>query len=24
MRTEGVIRGDLASRSKDECLACEG
>lgn len=24
MRTEGVIRGDLASRTKDECLACEG
>lgn len=24
LRTEGVIRGDLASRSKDECLACEG
>ena len=23
-RTEGVIRGDLASRSKDECLACDG
>lgn len=23
-RTEGVIRGDLASRSKDECAACEG
>jgi ribonucleoside-diphosphate reductase alpha chain len=23
-RTEGVIRGDLASRSKDECVACEG
>lgn len=22
-RTEGVIRGDLASRSKDECAACE-
>jgi ribonucleoside-diphosphate reductase alpha chain len=24
LRTEGVIRGDLASRSKDECTACEG
>lgn len=24
LRTEGVIRGDLASRSKEECLACEG
>lgn len=24
LRTEGVIRGDLASRSKDECKACEG
>jgi ribonucleoside-diphosphate reductase alpha chain len=24
LRTEGVIRGDLASRSKDECVACEG
>lgn len=24
LRTEGVIRGDLASRSKDECSACEG
>ena len=24
LRTEGVIRGDLASRSRDECLACEG
>lgn len=23
-RTEGVIKGDLASRSKDECKACEG
>jgi ribonucleoside-diphosphate reductase alpha chain len=23
-RTEGVIRGDLASRSKEECSACEG
>jgi ribonucleoside-diphosphate reductase alpha chain len=23
-RSEGVIRGDLASRSKDECAACEG
>lgn len=23
-RTEGVIRGDLASRTKDECAACEG
>lgn len=23
-RTSGVIRGDLASRSKDECRACEG
>ena len=22
-RTEGVIRGDLASRSKEECAACE-
>lgn len=24
MRAEGVIRGDLASRSKEECAACEG
>lgn len=24
LRTEGVIRGDLASRSKEECLACQG
>jgi ribonucleoside-diphosphate reductase alpha chain len=24
LRTEGVIRGDLASRSKEECFACEG
>lgn len=24
LRTEGVIRGDLASRTKDECKACEG
>jgi len=24
LRTEGVIKGDLASRSKEECLACEG
>lgn len=24
LRTEGVIRGDLASRSKDSCAACEG
>lgn len=24
LRTEGVIRGDLASRTKDECVACEG
>jgi ribonucleoside-diphosphate reductase alpha chain len=24
LRTEGVIKGDLASRSSDECLACEG
>jgi ribonucleoside-diphosphate reductase alpha chain len=23
-RTEGVIKGDMASRSKDECAACEG
>lgn len=23
-RAEGVLRGDLASRSKDECVACEG
>lgn len=23
-RTEGVIKGDLASRSKEECSACEG
>jgi len=23
-RSEGVIRGDLASRSKEECAACEG
>lgn len=24
LRTDGVIRGDLASRSKEECAACEG
>jgi ribonucleoside-diphosphate reductase alpha chain len=24
LRSEGVIKGDLASRSKDECVACEG
>lgn len=24
LRTEGVLRGDLASRSKAECSACEG
>lgn len=24
LRTEGVLRGDLASRSKEECKACEG
>jgi ribonucleoside-diphosphate reductase alpha chain len=24
LRTEGVLRGDLASRSKEECSACEG
>ena len=24
LRTEGVINGDLASRSKEECAACEG
>lgn len=24
MRSEGVIRGDMASRSEDECKACEG
>lgn len=24
LRTDGVIKGDLASRSKDECVACEG
>lgn len=24
LRIEGVIRGDLASRSKEECAACEG
>ncbi len=24
LRTEGVLKGDLASRSKDECAACEG
>lgn len=24
LRTEGVLKGDLASRSKDECKACEG
>lgn len=24
LRTEGVLRGDLASRSKEECLACQG
>ena len=23
-RSEGVLRGDMASRSKDECSACEG
>lgn len=23
LRTEGVLKGDLASRSKDECAACE-
>ena len=23
-RSEGVLRGDMASRSKEECLACEG
>ncbi len=23
-RTEGVIKGDMASRSKDECASCEG
>lgn len=23
-RTEGVLKGDLASRSKEECAACEG
>lgn len=23
LRTEGVLRGDMASRSADECLACE-
>lgn len=23
-RSEGVLRGDLASRSKEECVACEG
>lgn len=24
LRTEGVLKGDLASRSKEECAACEG
>jgi ribonucleoside-diphosphate reductase alpha chain len=24
LRTEGVIKGDMASRSKEECTACEG
>lgn len=24
LRSEGVLRGDLASRSRDECTACEG
>jgi len=24
LRTDGVIKGDLASRSKEECVACEG
>lgn len=24
LRAEGVLKGDLASRSKDECTACEG
>lgn len=24
LRTEGVLRGDLASRSKEDCAACEG
>lgn len=24
LRSEGVLKGDLASRSKDECLACQG
>lgn len=24
LRSEGVIKGDMASRSKDECAACEG
>lgn len=24
LRSDGVIRGDLASRSKEECAACEG
>lgn len=24
VRSEGVLKGDLASRSKDECAACEG
>jgi len=24
LRSEGVLRGDLASRSKDECAACDG
>lgn len=24
LRTDGVIKGDLASRSKNECVACEG
>lgn len=24
LRTEGVLKGDMASRSKEECAACEG
>jgi ribonucleoside-diphosphate reductase alpha chain len=24
LRSEGVLKGDLASRSKEECLACQG
>jgi len=24
LRSDGVLKGDLASRNKDECAACEG